>query len=45
MNVCTKLDLAKGKKNGLVVIKLDISKAYDRVVFLEASYGEVGLSG
>ena len=29
MNVCMKLDLAKGKKNDLVVIKLDISKAYD----------------
>lgn len=29
MNVCIKLGIAKGKKNGLVALKLDISKTYN----------------
>ena len=36
----------KSKRNGLVALKLDISKTYDRVrrmVFLGAKYGEAGV--
>lgn len=31
MNASIRLDIVKGKKNGFVALKLDISRAYDRV--------------
>lgn len=46
MSVCTRLDTTKRKKHGLVALKLDVSKAYDRVTwsFLEHIMPRMGFS-
>ena len=44
MNAFIRLNIAKGKKNGLVALKLDISRAYNRVEweFLRMTMGRLG---
>lgn len=44
MNAFVKIRHSKGKKNGVIVLKLDISKAYDRVewAFLEQTMNKLG---